>query len=163
MCARCESCRTIDPLLRAIASAFLWAGEKFLCRRGAAADAGEAARSLVKGRRCLSHQGTISNMLDENVVQPLLVSASALRSRRQNSFSPPLASSHLRACLRSLATECVRMILKIDGIVSASARRPSPFCHGSHSLTPPLPAAARRPVSPLGHSSDALRRQIPPM
>lgn len=40
-------------------------------------------------------KGTISNMLDENVVQPLLVSASAL----------------------SLATECVRMILKIDGII----------------------------------------------
>ena len=36
-------------------------------------------------------QGTVSNMLDENVVQPLLVTTSAL----------------------SLATECVRMILKV--------------------------------------------------
>ena len=41
-------------------------------------------------------QGTISNMQEENVVQPLLVSLSAL----------------------NLATECVRMMLKIDGIVS---------------------------------------------
>uniref|UniRef100_A0A7S0Y676 T-complex protein 1 subunit delta n=2 Tax=Hemiselmis andersenii TaxID=464988 RepID=A0A7S0Y676_HEMAN len=40
-------------------------------------------------------KGTISNMNEENVVQPLLVSSSAL----------------------SLATECVRMLLKIDGIV----------------------------------------------
>ena len=40
-------------------------------------------------------KGTITNILDENVVQPLLVSTSAL----------------------SLATECVRMILKIDDIV----------------------------------------------
>jgi len=40
-------------------------------------------------------KGTISNMNDENVVQPLLVSSSAL----------------------SLATECVRMMLKIDGII----------------------------------------------
>ncbi|KAJ1495716.1 chaperonin Cpn60/TCP-1 family [Baffinella frigidus] len=40
-------------------------------------------------------KGTISNMLEENVVQPLLVSTSALE----------------------LATECVRMILKIDGVV----------------------------------------------
>ena len=39
-------------------------------------------------------KGTITNILDENVVQPLLVSTSAL----------------------SLATECVRMILKIDDI-----------------------------------------------
>ena len=37
-------------------------------------------------------QGTVSNMLDENVVQPLLVTTSAL----------------------SLATECVRMILKVS-------------------------------------------------
>lgn len=40
-------------------------------------------------------KGTITNMLDENVVQPLLVSTSAI----------------------GLATECVRMILKIDDIV----------------------------------------------
>ena len=40
-------------------------------------------------------KGSISNMKDENVLQPLLVSTSAL----------------------SLATECVRMILKIDDIV----------------------------------------------
>lgn len=40
-------------------------------------------------------KGTITNILDENVVQPLLVSTSAV----------------------SLATECVRMILKIDDIV----------------------------------------------
>eukprot|EP00960_Hanusia_phi_P043058 755848-Hanusia_phi.AAC.4 len=40
-------------------------------------------------------KGTISNMMEENVVQPLLVSASALE----------------------LATEAVRMILKIDGFV----------------------------------------------
>lgn len=36
-------------------------------------------------------QGVVSNMLDENVVQPLLVTTSAL----------------------NLATECVRMILKV--------------------------------------------------
>ncbi|PNW83525.1 hypothetical protein CHLRE_05g234639v5 [Chlamydomonas reinhardtii] len=40
-------------------------------------------------------KGTITNMLEENVVQPLLVTTSAL----------------------TLATECVRMILKIDDIV----------------------------------------------
>ena len=40
-------------------------------------------------------KGTVSNMHDENVVQPLLVSTSAI----------------------SLAAECVRMILKIDDIV----------------------------------------------
>ena len=39
-------------------------------------------------------KGTITDILEENVVQPLLVSTSAL----------------------SLATECVRMILKIDDI-----------------------------------------------
>ncbi|KAH7291545.1 hypothetical protein KP509_29G021200 [Ceratopteris richardii] len=41
-------------------------------------------------------KGQITNMLEENVVQPLLVSTSAV----------------------SLATECVRMILKIDDIVA---------------------------------------------
>lgn len=41
-------------------------------------------------------KGQITNILEENVVQPLLVSTSAI----------------------SLATECVRMILKIDDIVS---------------------------------------------
>ena len=49
-------------------------------------------------QRAPRHQrrkGSISNMKDENVLQPLLVSTSAL----------------------SLATECVRMILKIDDIV----------------------------------------------
>lgn len=40
-------------------------------------------------------KGTVTNILEENVVQPLLVSTSAI----------------------SLATECVRMILKIDDIV----------------------------------------------
>merc|ERR1712098_817886 len=40
-------------------------------------------------------KGTLSNMLEESVVQPTLVTTSAL----------------------SLATECVRMILKIDDIV----------------------------------------------
>ncbi|KAK9849790.1 hypothetical protein WJX84_012373, partial [Apatococcus fuscideae] len=40
-------------------------------------------------------KGAVSNMLDENVVQPLLVTTSAI----------------------TLATECVRMILKIDDIV----------------------------------------------
>ncbi|CAL8464612.1 g4147 [Coccomyxa elongata] len=40
-------------------------------------------------------KGTVTNMLEENVVQPLLVSTSAI----------------------NLATECVRMILKIDDIV----------------------------------------------
>ena len=40
-------------------------------------------------------QGTITNMMDEKVLQPLLVSASAM----------------------NLATECVRMILKIDDVV----------------------------------------------
>ncbi|KAI9142988.1 T-complex protein 1 subunit delta [Paraphysoderma sedebokerense] len=42
-------------------------------------------------------KGTISNILEENVVQPLLVCVSAIE----------------------LASECVRMIMKIDGIVSA--------------------------------------------
>jgi hypothetical protein len=40
-------------------------------------------------------QGAITDMLEEDVVQPLLVTSSAL----------------------TLATECVRMILKIDDIV----------------------------------------------
>lgn len=40
-------------------------------------------------------KGTVTNILDENVVQPLLVTTSAI----------------------TLATECVRMILKIDDIV----------------------------------------------
>jgi T-complex protein 1 subunit delta len=40
-------------------------------------------------------QGTITNMMEENVVQPMLVTSSAI----------------------TLATECVRMILKIDDIV----------------------------------------------
>lgn len=40
-------------------------------------------------------KNTIMNMLDENIVQPSLVSISAF----------------------TLATECVRMILKIDDIV----------------------------------------------
>ena len=40
-------------------------------------------------------KGAITNILEENVIQPLLVNLSAL----------------------SLATECVRMILKIDDIV----------------------------------------------
>ena len=41
-------------------------------------------------------QGTVSNMLEESVVQPLLVTTSAL----------------------NLATECVRMILKVDLLMS---------------------------------------------
>ena len=40
-------------------------------------------------------KGTISDMKDENVLQPMLVTSSAL----------------------SLATECVRMVLKIDDII----------------------------------------------
>lgn len=40
-------------------------------------------------------KGSITNILEENVVQPLLVSTSAI----------------------GLAAECVRMILKIDDIV----------------------------------------------
>jgi hypothetical protein len=40
---------------------------------------------------CVHVQGTVSNMLEEGVVQPLLVTTSAL----------------------NLATECVRMILKV--------------------------------------------------
>ena len=44
-------------------------------------------------------QGTITDILEENVVQPLLVSTSAIR----------------------LATETVRSILKIDDIVSRCA------------------------------------------
>ncbi len=43
-------------------------------------------------------QGTVTNMLDENVVQPLLVSTSAI----------------------NLATECVRMILKVSSQLSSS-------------------------------------------
>ena len=42
------------------------------------------------------HQGMITNILDENVVQPLLVSTSAVR----------------------LAGETVRSIMKVDDIVS---------------------------------------------
>lgn len=45
-------------------------------------------------------QGMITNILEENVVQPLLVSASAIQ----------------------LATETVRMILKIDDIVSPKSK-----------------------------------------
>ena len=45
---------------------------------------------------CFYIQGTITNILEENVVQPLLVSTSAV----------------------TLATETVRSILKIDDIVS---------------------------------------------
>lgn len=45
-------------------------------------------------------QGTITDILEENVVQPLLVSSSALR----------------------LATETVRSIMKIDDIVSLGGR-----------------------------------------
>ena len=53
-------------------------------------------------------QGTVSNMLDENVVQPLLVTTSAL----------------------NLATECVRMILKvlICCLMPVTAVRPR-LCH----------------------------------
>jgi chaperonin GroEL (HSP60 family) len=45
---------------------------------------------------CYSFQGAITNILEENVVQPLLVSTSAI----------------------TLASETVRSILKIDDIVS---------------------------------------------
>lgn len=45
-------------------------------------------------------KGAITNMLEESVVQPLLVTTSAL----------------------TLASECVRMILKIDDIVSPGRR-----------------------------------------
>lgn len=47
---------------------------------------------------CYSFQGAITNILEENVVQPLLVSTSAI----------------------TLASETVRSILKIDDIVSYS-------------------------------------------
>ena len=43
----------------------------------------------------LAVQGTVTNMRDENVVQPMLVTSSAI----------------------TLATETVRMLLKIDDIV----------------------------------------------
>lgn len=46
-------------------------------------------------------QGTITNILEENVLQPLLVSTSAIQ----------------------LASETVRSILKIDDIVSTSSKR----------------------------------------
>mmetsp|Transcript_38155 Transcript_38155/g.73180 ORF Transcript_38155/g.73180 Transcript_38155/m.73180 type:complete len:544 (+) Transcript_38155:102-1733(+) len=54
----------------------------------------------LHAKGCIHHginvrKGTVTNILDENVVQPLLVSTSAI----------------------TLATECVRMILKIDDIV----------------------------------------------
>lgn len=52
--------------------------------------------NVTLGNRFSSLQGLISNILEENVVQPLLVSVSAIR----------------------LATETVRSILKIDDIVS---------------------------------------------
>ena len=45
------------------------------------------------------HQGNISNILEENVVQPLLVSTSAIQ----------------------LSSETVRMMMKIDDIVRPSA------------------------------------------
>ena len=48
-------------------------------------------------------QGCITNILEENVVQPLLVSTSAIH----------------------LATETVRSILKIDDIVSIYSSTPS--------------------------------------
>jgi hypothetical protein len=44
------------------------------------------------------NKGMITNILEENVIQPLLVSTSAIE----------------------LASECVRMLLKIDDIVSSS-------------------------------------------
>jgi hypothetical protein len=50
---------------------------------------------FVFGMICVS-QGCITDILEENVIQPLLVNLSAL----------------------GLATECVRMILKIDDIVA---------------------------------------------
>lgn len=46
-------------------------------------------------------QGTITNILEENVLQPLLVSTSAIQ----------------------LASETVRSILKIDDIVSTRSKR----------------------------------------
>lgn len=51
-------------------------------------------------------QGIVSNMLDENVVQPLLVTTSAL----------------------NLATECVRMILKVSHSLHKCK---AAFCSGS--------------------------------
>jgi hypothetical protein len=62
-------------------------------------------------------QGTISNILEENVVQPLLVSTSAVQ----------------------LSSETVRMLLKIDDIVRAVLRRATPQAPVSAALTPPVP------------------------
>ncbi len=53
----------------------------------------------------LTVQGTITEILEENVVQPLLVSTSAIR----------------------LATETVRSIMKIDDIVSAERKGCGPL------------------------------------
>lgn len=53
------------------------------------------SHSCHVSRHTSPSQGTITNMLEEKVVQPLLVTSSAI----------------------TLATECVRMILKIDDIV----------------------------------------------
>lgn len=55
-------------------------------------------------------RGAISDMVEENVVQPLLVTTSAI----------------------SLATECVRMILKIDDVVRASRAAPLLLRSGTH-------------------------------
>lgn len=52
--------------------------------------------------------GTVSNMLEENVVQPLLVTVSAL----------------------TLATECVRMILKVRGCPSVLGSLGLALCSG---------------------------------
>ena len=49
----------------------------------------------ARARYALTVQGVVTDMLQENVVQPLLVSMSAIR----------------------LASECVRSILKIDDVV----------------------------------------------
>ena len=52
-------------------------------------------------------QGTITDIMEENVVQPLLVSASAIR----------------------LATETVRSIMKIDDIVREGGKEGGRVCH----------------------------------
>lgn len=60
-------------------------------------NAAHVGHIVMRKHSCLyaCSQGTITNMLEENVVQPMLVTSSAI----------------------TLATECVRMILKIDDIV----------------------------------------------
>lgn len=65
-------------------------------------------------------KGSITNMLEENVVQPLLVTTSAI----------------------SLASECTRMILKIDDLIQARTLLASPLTRGSADRSSGFPAGA---------------------